>query len=419
MILSTPTREVPDLARDEVDRHLKSALRHIHDYVYLQKHPLAALLSRESGQGGATRAQQLRRFLLEEIERLAPAADAPIRGKQWRGYHILTSRYVEGHGSDETMRELAISERQYYREHQLAMQALTDQVWQQLRSQPGKANESRERPADPAMASLSNEIERLSGTQEPVELTDLIEGLLRSVRPLADERGIALAPLDALTPLPIITNRTVLRQVLIQILSALLVVDGLRRLNLRLHTAQRRAWIIVEGLAPDYRVPPQVRELEERLAQARYLVGVLRGKWGDISSQSGRYVLQVGLPTGEPRVLLAVEDNPSAVQLLRRYLARQNFRIVHATCGSEALAKAHELLPDVITLDIMLPSQDGWEILQELKGDPQLAEIPVILASVLAEPALATAFDVAAYLEKPYSQAELLDVLERVLGPSH
>ena len=67
----------------------------------------------------------------------------------------------------------------------------------------------------------------------------------------------------------------------------------------------------------------------------------------------------------------------------------------------------------------MLPSQDGWEILQELKGDPQFAEIPVILASVLAEPALTAAFDVAAYLKKPYSQAELLDVLERVLGPSH
>ena len=419
MIPSTPTRAVPDLPRDEIDQHLKSALRHIHDYVYLQKHPLASLLSRESEQGGATRAQQLRRFLLEEIERLAPAADVPIRGKQWRGYHILTSRYVEGHGSDEIMRELAISERQYYREHQLAMQALTDQVWQQLRAQPGKAIESSEQPADAAMASLSNELERISRTQEPVELTELIEGVLRSVQPLADERGVALARLDEPATLSIITNRTVLRQVFIQILSALLVVDGLRRLNLRLHTVQRRVWIIVEGLAPDYRLSPQVHELEERLAQARYLVGVLRGKWGDISSQSGRYVIQVGLPTGEPRVLLAIEDNPSAVQLLRRYLARQDFRIVHATCGSEALAKAHELLPDVITLDIMLPSQDGWEILQELKGDPQLAKIPIILASVLAEPALTTAFDVAAYLKKPYSQTELLDVLERVLGPSH
>lgn len=101
MVASDTLTGQPVLSHEELDHQLRVLLRHIHDYVYLQKHPLAALLSRESGQVGATRAQQLRRFLLEEIERLAPAADAPIRGKQWRGYHILTSRYVEGRDSDE------------------------------------------------------------------------------------------------------------------------------------------------------------------------------------------------------------------------------------------------------------------------------------------------------------------------------
>ena len=77
---------------------------------------------------------------------------------------------------------------------------------------------------------------------------------------------------------------------------------------------------------------------------------------------------------------------------------------------------AREVLPAAITLDIMMPNQDGWEILQALKSDPATRSIPVIICSVLEDPELAHSLGAAAYLQKPISQAALLDVLGELPG---
>jgi CheY-like chemotaxis protein len=406
------------LSRDELDQQLRSVLRNIHDYVFLQNHPLATLLIPLESHEGPTRAQKLRRMLLEAIERLAPAQDAPLHGHQWRGYHILTSRYVEGQSGEEVRRELALSERQYYREHQAALQALTDQMWERLCEQMAPtAPEPGASRADETLTSLDSELRHLAESPEPVDLAALIGGVRQAVLPLATHHGVSLAcHLPSALP-PIISHRTVLRQVYIQVMSSLLVLDGVRAVELTTHVARRRVWTRIAVTAHE-RARLPLDQLGDSLRQARHLVAQLRGEWDAGSERPGTYVVQLGLPTGEPRLLLAVEDNPGAVELMRRYLTQHPFRVVHARSGREALALAHEQLPDVITLDIMLPEQDGWEILQELKHDPELASIPVILASVLAEPALTTAYSLAGYLKKPFSQDELLTLLDRVLGPT-
>jgi CheY-like chemotaxis protein len=109
-----------------------------------------------------------------------------------------------------------------------------------------------------------------------------------------------------------------------------------------------------------------------------------------------------------------VDDNEAVGQAFRRYLAEYRYQVVGAATGTEALQLARELSPAIITLDVMIPGQDGWEILHALKADPVTRHIPVIICSVLEDPDLAQLLGAAGYLQKPIAQADLLGAVERL-----
>jgi CheY-like chemotaxis protein len=149
------------------------------------------------------------------------------------------------------------------------------------------------------------------------------------------------------------------------------------------------------------------------MESVQQLVEMLGGEW---RSHAEEACLRFALPTNEPRTLLAIDDNEGLIRLLRRYLAEHNVQVVEATNGSDALRLAQELQPDAITLDVMMPSQDGWEVLQRLKSEPATQHIPVVICSVLDDPELAFSLGAAAYLKKPVSQADLMEALSSLGG---
>jgi CheY-like chemotaxis protein len=81
--------------------------------------------------------------------------------------------------------------------------------------------------------------------------------------------------------------------------------------------------------------------------------------------------------------VLVVDDNATVRGLLERFLVKEGFSVVTATGGVEALARARELGPAAMTLDIMMPDLDGWMVVAAWKGDPALADIPVIVVTIL------------------------------------
>jgi adenylate cyclase len=113
----------------------------------------------------------------------------------------------------------------------------------------------------------------------------------------------------------------------------------------------------------------------------------------------------------EPPLILVVYDVPDTVEILQMRLESQGYAVVTAGDGVEALEKIHELLPDIVLLDIMMPRMDGIETVKQIKADPSLPFIPVILVTARAD-----AKDVIAglesggddYLTKPVDHAALM-----------
>ncbi len=111
---------------------------------------------------------------------------------------------------------------------------------------------------------------------------------------------------------------------------------------------------------------------------------------------------------GAGPLILVVEDDPAAAELLTRQLIAAGYRTEVARTGTEALAKARDLHPAAITLDIILPEVDGWEVMTQLKSDEQTSTIPVVVVSVVDNPELGLALGAIDYFVKPVEAKELI-----------
>lgn len=114
-------------------------------------------------------------------------------------------------------------------------------------------------------------------------------------------------------------------------------------------------------------------------------------------------------------LVLIVDDDTSTQDLIRRMLKTQNFRMAGALKGASGLELAKSLKPDVILLDIYLPDQDGWKVLEQLKSDPELADTPVFIISVTEAEKEADLSGVQKFLHKPIDRETFLDAI-RELG---
>ena len=121
--------------------------------------------------------------------------------------------------------------------------------------------------------------------------------------------------------------------------------------------------------------------------------------------------------TAGPRArVLVVDDDPVARDLLQRQLDAAVYEVRTAAGGAEGLRLAREWLPEVILLDVLMPEMDGWTVLSRLKSDADVADIPVILVSMLDEGNLGYMLGAAEYVHKPVRREELTRLLRRYVG---
>ncbi len=120
---------------------------------------------------------------------------------------------------------------------------------------------------------------------------------------------------------------------------------------------------------------------------------------------------------GAGPLVLVVEDDPAAAELLTRQLGNAGYRTEVAKSGSEALALARELKPAAITLDIIMPELDGWEVITRLKSDAATSHIPVVVVSVVDNPELGIALGAIDYFVKPVNASALVERLDRFDAP--
>ncbi len=112
-------------------------------------------------------------------------------------------------------------------------------------------------------------------------------------------------------------------------------------------------------------------------------------------------------------LVLVVDDDHDTRDLMERYLTKEGFRVITAKEGDEGLRLARELRPMAMTLDVMMPTTDGWSVLTQMKADPELREIPVIMLTMVSDRGLAYRLGASEFMTKPIDRARLAEVVSR------
>jgi len=164
------------------------------------------------------------------------------------------------------------------------------------------------------------------------------------------------------------------------------------------------------------------------LSICRSLIEMHGGRIGLLRSEVGKgstffFTLPVSVPNAEEEplpidnansIVLAIDDDIKVINLYERYLKPHGYTVVALTDPKQALARVKEISPLAITLDIMMPEKDGWQVLRELKNDPQTRDIPIIVCSILENQEEGFSMGAADYLVKPFLQEDMISALNRL-----
>jgi CheY-like chemotaxis protein len=156
--------------------------------------------------------------------------------------------------------------------------------------------------------------------------------------------------------------------------------------------------VLGEGSVFTVRLPAVVEGERSRISAVQ---------WKRHSSMIGR---RESGADAEPTALV-VDPDESARELLAHALERHGLRVILAAGASEAIHLARGMLPDLVTTELTLADGDGWLVLRQIKQDPQLQELPVIIVSVQEEQARAADLGANGYLVKPFAGDALLHLL--------
>lgn len=381
------------------------ALNGLYDSPYLREHPLQALLPLEEEQS-PERAQHLRRLILDAIRGLLPCPGTPADSSDWRGYRILELRYVDGLSPAEAMQELSLGRSQFFREQKYALDALTKWLWEawqrRRQEQPSEAGRSRAALFSSALEQLAALAtwESISPAQLWAELAPLAQALARNV-------SASVVFSDAHLPATIQTDRVLLRQALLDMIAAALRAAPGGRVEVGGFATEEESGLQVDVLPPGGQ-PASPGALGADVA--RQLTAPMGCTLRESRLKRCGWRWQLAWPVGLPTVLV-IDDNEEFADLYRRFLAGRPWRVVGVASGREGLAWLAHTRPAVILLDVLMPAEDGWELLVTLKGRDETRDIPVVICSVLDQPDLALALGAAAYLAKPVTQQELVRTL--------
>lgn len=116
----------------------------------------------------------------------------------------------------------------------------------------------------------------------------------------------------------------------------------------------------------------------------------------------------------EQKIIISIDDDVKIIDLYKRYLRAHGYQVVGISEPTTVLEKIKEIQPFAVTLDLMMPQKDGWQVIQEIKKDPETAHIPVIICSILEEKDRAYQLGAVDYLVKPILESELVSAVNNL-----
>jgi CheY-like chemotaxis protein len=292
---------------------------------------------------------------------------------------------------------------------------------------------------------------------ESVSILPLIDEVIGTARPLAEQNKNVLAVECPRDFPPIEADAMRLRQIILNLLSNACKFTKSGNIKLQVKMALHEGQNFVEIAVTDTGIgmtAEQMSRLFEEFSQAdastarqyggtglglsitRRLCQMMGGDVRVASEPGKGSTFTVLLPFAAGRIpdapavrseaavtepgrdyVLVIDDDETARDLISDYLAQAGFTVITAADGVEGLKRAKEYHPIAITLDVLMPDLDGWTVLAALRGDPELADIPTIMTTIVDEQRHGMTLGAVGYLTKPIDRDKLVDLISKYRVP--
>ncbi|HEY9076706.1 MAG TPA: response regulator [Anaerolineaceae bacterium] len=397
---------------EQFTRWVHETLGRLYDSAFLQNHPLTRILTSSDGNHSQTRSQEMRRILLGAIETLRPKAGIPAQSPDWRLYRILELRFIEGLAPVDVMLQLNLAKSQFYRDQAKVLDLIVNRLWQQVTK---KDIDPRSVLPDTSNQNLSAETDRLQQNTkwEILNLVDVIRETEHLTSPLARQKNVNVIYQFSGSEIYLLADRIMLRQIIINMLGYAISITQNRLVNFSAHQGKGRIDLeLLTGTTAGFSpvIPRQGITGIHQLDICENLMALLHGSIA-YAQNNETWIASLTWFKSQERILLVVDDHSELADLYHRYLIGTGWQLTHAPTSADARRFIQNTKPDLVLLDIMLPGEDGWEFLESMKANENTRDIPVIICSVVGEPALAASLGASGCLAKPISQQMLLQAL--------
>ncbi|HLY26139.1 MAG TPA: response regulator [Aggregatilineales bacterium] len=401
---------------------LADAYEHIYDLVYLRTHSLLDLLAEDKRAPRKDQAWQLHHLLLGVIGELDPGPHAPAFSREWRRHRLMVMRYVDGLPPQVVADQLSISRRHFYREHENALEAVAEVLMKRFSAstedlsddapQAQTGDESLDR-----MELLRLEAAQLAQIERRTNIQEVLNGVIALLAHQAQQHRIHINDkMPDETP-DAWGDRRLIRQLLLGVLGHLVNITENSAITVDIQVTQSAIVLTLAAMAqPDAHTSDAVSDNAQALLSGFEELAALSGvQLVSLGARLGVTGFEITFPRYESgRTVLVVDDNADILEVLQRYLEANAYHVVTLHSSTDAVEQARLQKPYAIVLDLMMPGQDGWDLLQILLNQPETRMIPIIICSVLRQKELALSLGATAFLEKPISEARLVSILDRL-----
>jgi signal transduction histidine kinase/DNA-binding response OmpR family regulator len=289
---------------------------------------------------------------------------------------------------------------------------------------------------------------------EPIQIDSVMDGVISTARGLVKEKPIKLLT-DLPETLPLVSgDRTRVRQILLNLLQNASKFTDQGTITVKATVLENEGSLRIGVKDTGIGISPEDQtKLFERFSQVdssltrkvggsglglsiTKLLVELQGGEIDLESTVGEgshfwFTLPIASAapkraeveekteeiTKDSKIIVSIDDDQKVIDLYKRYLRNHGYQVIAITEPNGVINKLKEIQPFAITLDIMMPKKDGWQVIQEIKNDPETAHIPVIVCSIVEEKDKAYQLGAVDYLVKPILEEELVNAVSRLELP--
>lgn len=285
---------------------------------------------------------------------------------------------------------------------------------------------------------------------EPLEIADVVQGVLDTFRTYADQQGVTLHSHIARNLPRVAADRDRVGQVLMNLVSNAIkyspgggsVTVAAKRRGDKVHlevtdtgigiSEENQRQLFTKFFRVDSSLTREIGGTGLGLSIVKSVVELHGGEIWVVSKEGegSTFAFSVCVAPADlvrtPAVeapftpgtgtVLVIDHDPEIADLIETYLRKRGYEVIKAHSASEARSASAKVKPSLITLDVMLDDADGFELLQHLKDDPNTADVPIVVLSIVTDEGKSLRHGAADYLEKPIDQSRLTKIVDDLIG---